>query len=149
MANKLNKKLIEKVIKRLEERPETYYQEDWFRFVDEDVAKRMGRPAPACGAVACLAGETIICSARSVTQGIKKLERIMNNTSTTGPVTVATKLMGIENSRYYLFSATAGSWPKPFSTQFRKAKDYKGEARAAVNLLRAILRTDGKILEGN
>lgn len=140
---KLNKFLIWKMANRIETMPETYDQGNWYRRVSEGDS----RPVPACGVAGCLAGEAIISNEQTVAKGVARLRLIMTGTTDIDLVYEATRLMGVEGSGYYLFSATANSWPPPFSEQFQNAKTYKGEACAAVNLLRAILRTDGKILE--
>lgn len=126
---KLNRELIEKVIERLETVPESF---------DQNAAYvRADKRAP-CGTVACLAGEVIICSAPTIKEGIK-LARMAD--------VDPSALMGLEDD-YGLFAFNAVGWPEKYRDQYTAAKgDQKKEARAAINLLRAILRTDGKILE--
>lgn len=144
---KLNKPLIRKMIKRIETMPETYCQGDWMRRVTKHNAPHYKRPVPRCGTVACLAGEAVICSQPSVSKGLAALERSLTGE---GKIVseLAAELMGIEGSHYYIFSATGRCWPQPYASRFMKAKSYKQEARVAVSLLKAILKTDGRILEG-
>lgn len=139
---KLNKPLIRRMIKRIETMPETYKQSTVCATPKSGPRKFENRPMPACGTVACLAGEAVICSEPTVTKGLNKLNRSWD------AIYLAQKLMGVESAQVWIFGMDASSWPDPFRRQFDKAKTYKGEARAAINLLRAILKTDGKILEG-
>ena len=141
---KLNKPLIRKMIKRIETKPETYYQGNYVvRGTNFNSWIKDGRPDPVCGTVACLAGEAIICSEKSIRKGITKLVRLDNKGDTKD---VAERLTGI-GAWTGVFRAAAVDWPSPYREQWDGAKTYKGKARAAVNLLKAILRTDGKILE--
>lgn len=130
------------MIKHYEAAPESYDQEEYGRtgYLPED------RPKPPCGAVACLAGTAIICDSKNVRAGVRRLLRLVDN----GHVhSTATRLMGLEDVEYVdsIFEASALGWPNEFRQQYRNAKTYKGKARAAINLLKAILKTDGKILE--
>jgi hypothetical protein len=128
------------MIKRIEEKPETY---DQSVYLSQDIGSRRD---PPCGAVACLAGEAIICSNRSIVAGIAELQRLVTNACE--PDYTAALRIGIpQEIAGNLFYNDASGWPQPFRNQFRQAKTYKGEARAAINLLRAILKTDGKVLE--
>lgn len=139
---KLNKALIRKMIKHYERAPESYDQGDYGR----RWTKHENRPAPLCGAVACLAGTAIIQDSKNLKAGVARLMRTIGNSTTRE---TATRLMGIKDYGYYgsIFEQEANSWPVRFRSQFRAATTYKGEARAAINLLKAILKTDGKILE--
>jgi len=139
---KLNKPLIRKMIKRIEAIPEAFDQADFAgRWAEGE-----DRPKPPCGTVACLAGEAVICAAPNAKVGLRRLFRLPYYRI---PMR-AEQLLGLSRSTAFgdLFDGYADGWPQPFRSQFRSAKTYKGQARAAVNLLKAILRTDGKILEG-
>lgn len=130
---KLNIELFKKVRDRIKEIPESYNQRWW---VDES------SEAP-CGTAACLAGETIICSARSVTVGIRKLRRLDDE---------AQDLLGLSNEeRSILFTAfPAGDikqWPEPWATRWANAlNNQRKQARVAISLLNRIIKT-GKIPE--
>lgn len=128
--SKLNKPLIRKMIKRLTEIPESF---------DQNAAWAARDKRSPCGTVACLAGEAIICSASTVKEGI----RLAMSDNYPDP----TKLMGLPED-HGLFACAAMDWPEPFQTQYHNADgDQKKEARAAIDLLKAILKTDGKILD--
>jgi len=126
---KLNKPLIRKMIKRIETKPLSY---------DQGAMYAEESDSAPCGTVACLAGEAAICSKRTEAEGIKfALGRHYD----------PFELMGID-SRYAIFNVQGSRWPEPFRTQYRKATTRRKQAAVAVDLLKAILRTDGKILEG-
>lgn len=141
---KLNKRLIRRMIKRFEATPESY---DQGTFGQSGV--RDNRPPPVCGTTACLAGQAIICSEHKTRDGIKKLFKLLDS-GARAATTEAARVMGITEAaeEALFYTGLALTWPEPYSTQWLKAKTYKGQASAAINLLRAILRTDGKILEG-
>lgn len=149
-TTKLNKKLIKKMIKRIESVPESYDQgtpgESYSRraaegrYGGEGYASRP-RPEPVCGSVGCLMGQAIICNERSVKKGIQRMYRVLHS----GDIRIAAmRLTGLPS---YLFGATSRDWPDPYRGQWKNAKTYKGQARAAINLLKAIVATDGKVLE--
>lgn len=130
--SKLNRKLIEKMIKRIESKP---------RGFDQDVLYAEADERAPCGTVACLAGEAYICSA---TKPEEVLRLIRNGGSILGFDPHAA--MGI-NPKYGVFHIQGQGWPEPYRSQYPQAKTYKARAAVAANFLRAILRTDGKILE--
>ena len=66
------------MIKRLEAKPETYYQGAFIETVIDRDDLPDKRPIPSCGTIACLAGEAIICSERSVVKGITVLTKLKN-----------------------------------------------------------------------
>jgi hypothetical protein len=140
----LNFKLIRKVIKRIETKPETYAQQVWGQRADafnKDAKEYLGgrvRPIPSCGTVACLAGETVICGAPTLKLGLLRVKR-------RGVLGRAQKLLGLTYAETHLFDGDGVNWLKPFRLQFENAKSYRGEARAAVNYLKHILRT-GKVI---
>lgn len=147
----LNKPLIEKMIARMTEKPEAYDQGTVIETVSELRASIEGgdtlpRPDPGCGAAGCFIAQAIICDAPTVKQGIAKLKRLDRAGKNTD--IYAANLMGLPYEvAMLLFFDWSTEWPEPYRSQFNDAKSYKGEARAAVNLLKAILRTDGKILK--
>jgi len=139
--NRQHQRLIQKMIKRIETMPETYEQCTVSATFKQKPWLFEGRPMPVCGTVACLAGEAIICSEQSVAKGLLKLRRVSD------VVGCAASLMGIKDVNTWIFGESADEWPEPYRKQWEDAKTYKGKARAAVNLLKAILRTDGAVLE--
>lgn len=152
---KLNRKLIEKMIQRLEDEPRTYDQGTLGEPYDQrkqayEFTAALPRPEPRCGTVACLAGQAIICSERSLPTALATIDRLANRPY--GVAAEAAQRMGITqgfDTLHRLFGATSREWPEPFASQWKDAKTYRGQTRAAINLLRAILRTDGEILEGS
>lgn len=147
---KLNKALIQKMIKRIQAKPESYDQgtpgQSYKSRVeeglyDDDETSCRSRPAPECGSVECLMGQAIIANAKTQAEGIKQMYQELNNGNIKR---TAHDLTGLP---YSLFGATSSTWPEPFASQWIDAKTYKGQARAAINLLKAILKTNGKVLE--
>jgi hypothetical protein len=141
----LNFKLIRKVIKRIETVPESYAQQVWESDAEEfnesaEAGRGHKRPTPPCGSVACLAGEAIICDAPTIALGLRRLKRTKQTAHR------AAQLLGLSEGETDLFDGEADGWIQPFRNQFKNAKTYKGEARAAINYLRYILRT-GKVTE--
>jgi hypothetical protein len=147
----LNKPLIRKMIKRIETVPESYDQGtpgQSYRSrlaegrYDFDKISCRPRPKPECGSVECLMGQAVIANAKTPLAGIRQMYKALHD----GVIgEMATSLTGLPES---LFGASSREWPEPYRSQWRNARTYKGRARAAVNMLRAILKTDGKILEG-
>lgn len=149
---KLNKPLIRKMIKRIETIPESYVQEKFLVTLDSYTAQLYKRPKPVCGTGECLAGEAIICNAPTVEQGIASLRKLVKPRDglLTHVAVKAAKEMGIKirgDSLGIFDNDPLYCWPVPFNRQYHNAKTYKGRAGAAVRLLKAILKTDGKILE--
>lgn len=152
MANEfeLNRGLIEKMIARMTEKPEAYAQEVEIATLEDLRCQISGedvlpRPDPVCGAAGCLIAQAIICDAPTVEHGIREMQRLGGRAST-----YAGDIMGLpSDAACDLFYEWKTRWPEPHRSRFAKAKTYRGQASAAVALLRAILRTDGKILEGN
>lgn len=146
----INKPLIRKMIKRIETMPETYEQGTYCQTVDEDDP----RPVPVCRTVACLAGEAVIVSRPTVKQGVAALRRIdagawQNDLPVAAPVArAAMKLLRInDNQAKTLFWNDPVRWPAPFAARFESCETYKAKAKVAVDLLKAILKTNGKILD--
>lgn len=124
---KRNRRLLLKTAKWIEEIPESYDQKVWEKDSDES----------PCGTAACLAGELIICSERSVVKGIKKLRSghfLPNFISTPA---MANKLAGLTTDEgYALFAEDVDKWPAQFRSRYRAAKTQLGRAKAAAALLR-------------
>src|ERR1044071_1309709 len=135
---KLNKPLIRKMIKRLETNPESYEQSTYLTEIDERAAREIfNRPAPRCGSVQCLGGDAIICAERSVRRGLEALNRLVNMPGKADFYHVRDRAQELTGLPANIFHATADGWPAPFERQWRKAATYKGQSRAAINLLRA------------
>jgi hypothetical protein len=122
---KRNKRLLLKTAKRIERFPESYDQATW---------AGKSNTAP-CGTVACLAGEIVICSERTVKKGIAKLFDL-DVKGSPGVSGYAEAVAGIAEweSQYLFFDVD--SWPKPFGANYLRAKTRRGRARAAAALLR-------------
>lgn len=133
---KLNLRLLRKVRNRIAEIPESYYQRDWMRESD----------AAPCGTVACLAGETVICAAPSVAQGIKDLRRAVRAFERgfaydIGVVKKARTLLGISlEDAERMFGGYADEWPQPFKGRFERAKRQQTKAKIAVAYLDECLK---------
>lgn len=119
---KRNKRLLLKTAERIETVPESYDQGEW----------AMESDTSPCGAVACLAGEIIICSENSVKKGVARL------LVTDGVWHEAQKLVGLTNDESYRLFLSVGNWPQPFRGSYCKATTQKGRAKAAAALLRYV-----------
>jgi hypothetical protein len=116
---KRNRRLLLKTAKRIEEVPESYNQCEW-------VAESSSSP---CGTVACLAGEIVICSERTVKKGIEKL---YNTFSVAGKAREAAGLGYGESERLFY---SPKDWPNGIGKNFRR-KSKTEKAKAAATLLR-------------
>lgn len=122
----MNKTLVRKMIKRIKSVPESYNQHTWF------IAH--GGSAP-CGTVACLAGEAIICNAKTVKEGIRiafeNYDDIPNR---------AERLLGLPPNEHSVFAMDGSGWPKPHSMNFKEAATPKDRASVAVEYLTEALK---------
>lgn len=149
---KLNIELLRKVRDRIRDIPESYDQTHW-------AAPSETSP---CGTTACIAGETIICAATTVKDGIAKLNRLQNGRHESIP-TAAAKLLGLPDPKWefqggrnetaILFDSVLDdddvltvAWPKQFKARYDRARTVRGRARAAAAYLDHIIET-GKVLE--
>lgn len=137
---KLNIELFKKVRDRIAEIPESFEQSRWI----------MRRRSSPCGYAACLAGETIICNAPTVEEGLRELRRLNAADEDANSALVANtagKLLGLKGSYYEsgehdIFVSTAQFWPEPFRSRFAEGD----ESGAAIAYLDHIIET-GKVLE--
>ena len=141
-SRKLNVTLLKKIRDRIAEIPESY---DQSVYVIES-------PKAPCGTAACLAGEAIICNARSVEAGIKSLRL----TDAKGLVSYrAARLLGLPRPNwgaddeayndaaklFYSSSDYKVGWPEPFGSAFNRAKSTKQRAKVVVDYLDHIIET--------
>lgn len=120
---KRNRRLLLKTAKRIEKFPASYDQRDWGRESNQS----------PCGAVACLAGEIVICSERSVSKGVEKMFAALR-----GPEHVsdmAARLAGLEDLSQFDLFYSPDDWPNGIGKGF-EGKSRKGKAKAAADLLR-------------
>lgn len=124
---KINRRLIAKMIKRLEETPESYEQGTYGTSVDseDDVDDR---PLPVCGTLACLAGQAIICSERNPKRGTDKLMLVLKNPRSS-PSDEAARLLGFDyNAQRRIFHTGLGvTWPAPYNEHFLQAQPTKAK----------------------
>lgn len=121
---KRNRKLLLKTAKRIKEVPESYNQGEWV--ADDDRSP--------CGTVACLAGEIVICSERSVKAGIEKLN-LIHFESNDSVADVAVELAGLEEEDADVLFYSPKTWPNRIGKGFGK-KNKVAKAHAAAELLR-------------
>lgn len=132
--SRLNIRLLKKVRDRIKNIPQSYYQGTWCS---------ANADAP-CGTVACIAGETIICSEPTVAKGIAELKYLDNKDEVPEK---AMELLGLNwSERLVLFNGEAEGWPSRFKKKFQSAKTRRGEAGAAVAYLDHIIKT-GKVVD--
>jgi hypothetical protein len=112
----LNIELFQKVRDRIAAMPESFEQGRWIT----------RSPSSPCGYAACLAGETIICAAPTVEQGLARLKQLNaideGGESNLIPDT-AGRLLGLDgcfavNGEHDIFISSARGWPQPFRSQF-------------------------------
>jgi hypothetical protein len=122
---KRNARLLNKTADRIEKIPESYAQDTFCRTDDRS----------PCGTVACLAGEIVICSARSVSKGIELLYE------SSGIADLAARKAGLdEDEASSLFWPTSSFWPQPFRSRYGKATTQRGRAKVAADLLRYLAK---------
>lgn len=128
----MNKTVVRRMIKRIESIPESYDQAAWFI---ENSSK-----AP-CGTVACLAGEAVICSAKTVEAGIKlafeEFDKIIER---------ADEILGLPEE-HSVFSANGGGWPEPYRSKYSQAQSNKARSQVAVLYLKEALKRGTMIWE--
>src|SRR5690242_6818683 len=117
---KRNKRLLLKIAERIENIPQSYDQNTWR---DRDSRS-------PCGAVACLAGEIVICSERTIEKGLVKLFEIGSVWS------AAQDLAGLTDSEANNLFLDVEDWPSQFSRRYLGAKTQRGRANVAAALLR-------------
>lgn len=134
---KLNIKLLKKMRKRIAEKPYSYYQDYWA--VKDDKAP--------CGTKACLAGEAIICSERSVKKGLEKLWASLSPSRSERPSVLAQELLGLSGIEAdTMFMVGGAAWPEPFRSRFERASGPIARAKVAVAYLDHIIKT-GEVIE--
>jgi hypothetical protein len=87
------------------------------------------REFPSCGMVACIGGSIQILQKKT------KCEVHLGNT------------LGLTKDQRELLFYGWDMWPKPYAKQYHNAKTPHKQALVAVRLLKAIVRTDAKILQ--
>jgi hypothetical protein len=135
----INIKLLKKMRDRIAALPNSYFQGWWV--VEE-------KKSP-CGAAACLAGEAIICNARTVESGVKTLWKLNDHIGAhrDGPFTRAQKLLRLSDIEANgMFAGNADGWPDKFRTMFDNARGPKTRAKAAVAYLDHLIE-GGEVLD--
>jgi hypothetical protein len=122
----MNRTVVRKMIKRLESVPEHYDQKAYYVERDDK--------AP-CGTVACLAGEAVICSAKTIQEGINlafaKYDSIPER---------AEVILGLPRLQHSVFAADGSGWPEPYRTQFAQSQKADQSKIAAAYLKEALKR---------
>lgn len=126
VAMAMNKTVVRKMIKRLESVPESYDQKAWYVRKDDS--------AP-CGTVACLAGEAVICSAKTVKEGINLAFSNYDEIPA-----LAEKLLGLSDNRHQVFVCDGNGWPEPYRTQFQQSSEKEQKAQVAAGYLKEALK---------
>lgn len=122
----MNKTVVRKMIKRLGSVPESYDQRAWYVRKDDS--------AP-CGTVACLAGEAVICSAKTVKEGIKLAFDNYDDIAE-----LAEELLGLSGSGHQVFASDGSGWPEPYRTQFSQSSETGPRAQVAASYLKEALK---------
>jgi hypothetical protein len=122
----MNKAVVRKMIKRLESVPEHYDQEAYY------VERNDKAP---CGTVACLAGEAVICSAKTVKAGIELAFAEYDHISER-----AEEILGLPRLQHAVFASDGGGWPEPYRTQFAQSQKADQSKIVAAYLKEALKR---------
>jgi hypothetical protein len=106
--------------------------EIWIDTVEFDGATRK---VPVCGTVACIGGSIQVLKPNSLSE----------------------RVLGLTGEQCYdLFHnwdyfdprrSNRGGWPNSFARRFKKAKTTLGKAKVACDLLREVVKTEGKCLD--
>jgi hypothetical protein len=128
----MDKKVVRKMIKRIESVPESYDQRAWF--------VRRDNSAP-CGTVACLAGEAVICSAKTVKAGIKLAFDYYDEIPS-----MAARILGLPES-HSVFVSDGSGWPAPYRDYFKNADSEQAKAQVVVSYLKEALNRGTMIWE--
>jgi hypothetical protein len=121
----MNKAVVRKMIKRLESVPEHYDQEAYY------VERNDKAP---CGTVACLAGEAVICSAKTVKAGIESAFAEYGSIPER-----AEMILGLHHLQHSVFASDGGGWPQPYRTQFAQSQK-ADQSKIAVAYLKEALK---------
>jgi len=136
--SRLNIALLKKVRNRIKRIPQSYNQNKWY-----------GRSSTSpCGTVACLAGETIICAAPRVAQGIKNLRKAFDEYGDAIPQRAA-QLLGLRGDYFSLsnegqtkiFQADGTGLPQPYRGEFQRARTRRDKAKVIVAYLDHVIET--------
>lgn len=119
MEARMNKAAVRRMIRRITEQPKTF-----------DQAAFYVEPS-ACGTVACIAGDAVICSVRDEAKGIKLAEQLLDEG---GLIERADRVLGLP-SVHEVYRATASGWPKPYSDQYPVANSKSERAKVAAAYL--------------
>ena len=99
-------------------------------YVFDDRARR----APKCGTVCCIGG------------AIELLKHLPHSADSDA----AGKAIGLNEDRSWkLFHGWINLWPKMYTDRYRRARTTCGKAKVARDLLREVVRTNGKCLDGD
>lgn len=149
---KLNRKLIEKVIKHIEEEPQRLDMDVWVEKVNDK--SRHDRIEygdaedlqPACGTVGCIAGWAMLLDQPAkrrkelFAMTPKRFIRALFGGDFSEVSRRGAKLLGIEEGDQDAVFMT-DYWPEPFGDKFRAANTQKKRAKITVARLKHLLRT--------
>jgi hypothetical protein len=140
--DRLNIELFKKVRERIAAIPESYDQNRWYKRTS----------VSPCGTAACLAGETIICAAPTIDEGIRQLRELHDEDEADFDIpNTAGELLGLDGdymqwgTEHDIFMGEAKGWPEPYRTQFTE----RGPHIAVLGLLDEIITTGKVRLAGN
>jgi hypothetical protein len=102
----------------------------------------VSREVPKCGTVACIGGSVCHLSGEDIT-------RITDTAEYIGLTKEQGYALFYGVSAEFAEPSDAGLWPERFRTAYVNRKTPLGKAKVAVALLREVMRTNGKCLEGN
>lgn len=103
-----------------------------------------GDPATVCTSASCLSGWMVFFGDR------KEFKRLAENrfSATAEDWLRATKeVLGMKFPSS-LFDSSVEDWPEKYRRRYLKSKTQRGRANAAAAMLREIVATDGKLLDG-
>lgn len=101
-------------------------------YFHQDLNKKV--KVPACGTVACIGGSIEALKMKQVEYGRTYSE--------------IGALVGLNSTQSWALFSSAIEWPKPFALRYKKAKTPLTQAKIACEVLRLVVKTEGKCLDG-
>jgi hypothetical protein len=96
------------------------------------------REAPQCGTVACIGGSICILKKVIANEHSEYSDSIQKCSDAIGLTEVQTERLLHD----------WGNWPQPYRDQYFKTNDPYSQALTAVELFKAVVETEGKVLDG-
>jgi hypothetical protein len=138
---KLNVRLIRRIIKHILAEPKRYCQEDTIANGEPGeliLGVNYNQKFATCGTAACIGGWAYLLSEKHPT----------SHWDTCTILDKGGRALGLTDyQQEVLFTGLPGAeWPQPYAENYRKAKTPAGRTRTAVRLLEKVIETKGNVL---